>query len=180
MSSNLISEKPYTFCNDPDDITREGTWLIFYNKVKFTYNQNLKGQFPEADNYDFKVKIATLDNYKRALTLKSKDYNRYTQVKLSVDYYSFNKEEIKKLKDKQERNAYVLVLVSNQDRMVVGNHREPMSLEVQDNIKDNGKGKDAYTLRINGKTTVRVRQEKLPEAVTSKFFSVLLYTNPIK
>ncbi len=38
--------------------------------------------------------------------------------------------------------------------MVIGNDRERLSVDILDSIKDNGKGKDHFSVKITGETII--------------------------
>ena len=43
-------------------------------------------------------------------------------------------------------------MISNTEKMLVGNDREPLTIEVLDNKKDDNSGTDEYNISITGET----------------------------
>lgn len=176
----LNSNKKIDFCNIPEIITRAAISLLFFDKDKFTFNQNLKGEFPNVNDYLFSIRIQDVKGFKRDVSFKEKNRNRYTEIKIVADYFPVKNKDFNKLQRFEKKNAYVVVLVTNDDLQVFGNDEEPMTFRIDDKIKDNSSGDDYYEMIVEGATTVRPQQSIILDERKKQFFKVLLYATPIE
>lgn len=168
-----------TFCNKTEIITREARWLLFFKKEALTYNEAYRGVFPEVENYAFRVRVQDVKKFSRKVKNKNQHKNHYKNISIKASYFPINSRDIDNLQGREADNEYIVVLVSNDDMQCFGNHREPMGLKVEDGVRDNGSGKDIYTLVIEGDTTIKRQKQQLPEELQRQYFKVLLYGNPI-
>ncbi|MRI64548.1 hypothetical protein EDM00_11210 [Ornithobacterium rhinotracheale] len=176
-----MGEKNAFFCNIPEEKTRAARWLVLLDKSVLTYNQNYNGRFPAIENYLLKVRINTDHTIKRAVSYKEKNFNRYHDIKIVSQFYPIASNEIVEIRRFVKKNAYIGVLITNDDFQVLGNSSEPMSFRIDDKIKDNASGNDYYELIIEGKTTVYPTINKLPEdKIKKQLFKVLLFGNPMR
>ena len=69
-----------------------------------------------------------------------------------------------------KKRKYVIALVSQQEMLVVGNEREPFSFSIDDNILDNGTGKDSFLISLTGQTIIFPTLSKITEKFRVLFF----------
>lgn len=170
-----MSQNKTQICNIAEDFTREIRYVLIYNATDFTFNQNFRGLTPLEDAYVLKIMIQNPAHYSRKIDIKSQHNNDYNDIKIDIPIYDLSKDNKQKLIDFHKKRKYVVVLVSAQETMVLGNHREPLTLSFDDNIKDDGSGKDMFNLQITGQTIVFPKIGKITEK-----FRVLLFLLPLK
>lgn len=180
MGQNKRGKNGQIFCNLPEEITREARWLVFYKRDKLSFNQNLRGNLPPIDEYLFKVRVNNISNFDRQVDRTTRDYNRFSKIKIEEKFFPIKIRDIDELMKWERKNAYVVLLVTNDDIQVFGNHIEPMSFRVEDAVRDDATGLDAYNLIVEGSTTVPVRFALLPEELKAKYFKVLFFVNPLE
>lgn len=167
-----------TFCNRTETNVREANWLLIYEKSRLTFNQNFRGEFPDPNDYLFRVRVQDVRGFNRSFRNRFRDHNRFREIAIQAEYFTLDKAEIKQLQAFAKTNAYVIVLVTNEDLQVFGNHRQGVSFDIEDNISDNASGNDSYVISLIGNTTVNVNFGILPEQIQNEFFKVLLYASP--
>ena len=158
-----MSQNKIQICNISEDFIREIRYVLIYNAEDFTFNQNLRGLTPLEDAYVLKVMIQNPIHYTRKIDIKSQHNNDYNEIKIDIPVFDLSKENKMKLIDFHRKRKYVVVLVSVQERMVLGNHREPLTISFDDNVKDDGSGKDIFNLQISGQTIVFPKIGKITE-----------------
>lgn len=168
------------FCNRPERDTREARWLMFFDKSKLSFNDHLRGRFPDPEDYLFRVRVQDIPGFQRKVARKLQEKIRYEDVQLGLTYFPISNKEIEKLQKHEKTNAYVVVLATNTELQCFGNAREPMSFHIEDGIRDNGSGSDGFLLVVQGTTSVKLKTDLLPESVIESFFKVLLYGMPLK
>ena len=70
-------------------------------------------------------------------------------------------ENIELCYEKFNKKSFAVVLVSNTQKMVLGNDREMLKVEFLDNIKDDNSGNDEYTIAISGESIIPPKIKKL-------------------
>ncbi len=162
-------------CNYSEDIVREIRNILIYAADTFTFNDNLKGKYPKADDYLLKIHLNEFTGYNRSIVPKIKNKNEYFSINISVPILDLSLKNREVLYKFNRKNKFVIVTESNMETSVFGNHREPLSIGVIDRVKDNGSGKDKFIIRITGKTTIQPKLRKITEP-----FRVLLFAPPLK
>lgn len=162
-------------CNLPEDFTREIRYVLIFDAQNFTFNQNFKGLTPSENQFLLKISLQNPANYSRKIDIKTQNDNDYYDIKISAPVYDISKENRLQLINFHKKRKYVVALVSAQEMLVLGNHREPLTLSVDDNIKDDGSGKDFFNVNITGQTIVFPTLSKITEK-----FRVLLFLPPLK
>lgn len=162
-------------CNIPENFTREIRHILIFNAKTFSFNQNFRGLTPNENDFLLKISLQNPSNYSRKIDIKTQHHNDYYDLKISVPVYDLSKENRLHLIDFHKKRKYVVALVSAQEMLVLGNHREPLTLSIDDNIKDDGSGKDFFDVNITGQTIVFPTLGKITEK-----FRVLLFMPPLK
>lgn len=173
-------DDPRIFCNRTERDIREVRWLAFYDKSKLSFNDHLRGRFPPPDDYLFKVRVQNVREFKRSVSRKLQDNNRYEDIHLTAAYFAISSDDIRRLRVFEKTNAYVVILATNTDLQCFGNVRESFSFYIEDRLRENGDGNDVYNIHTTGKTTVRLQTDLLPEVALKEYFKVLLFGMPIK
>lgn len=155
--------KQKIYCNQPETQTREARWLVFFDKDKLTFNQNLKGELPPMEDFLFKVRVNVVSKFGRKTNRKQKAFNPYIDVKLVEAFFPVKSNDIKELEGFEQRKAYVVLLITNDDIQVFGNELEPMSFRIEDKVADNGSGVDHHLLIVEGATTIKTKRASLSD-----------------
>ncbi|MEQ3501126.1 hypothetical protein ABMY20_15330 [Tenacibaculum sp. SSH1-16] len=158
-------------CNTPEDFIREIRHVIVYNASVLTFNQNLKGLYPPTIEYLYKIPVQTPESFKRRFRLKKQNKNNYFTIDLSFPFFDLTFQNRAKLYDLAKDNNYVVVVASNREMMVLGNDRERLSIDVIDNIQDNSRGKDHFSIQITGETIIHPLLRKVSEPFRVLFFA---------
>ena len=164
----------YELCNIGEDFTREIRHVLLYPAKDFSFNQNLRALTPDPNAYLTKLAVAHPSGYVRKIAMKEQNHQTYYDVKISFPIYDLRKETRLKLIDLHHKRRYVVALLSAQEMLVLGNEREPFSLTIEDQIQDNGTGKDQFVVSISGQTILFPTLGKITEK-----FRVLLFLPPI-
>lgn len=170
-----MSQKKTELCNLPEDFTREIRYLLLYDAKNFTFNQNLKGLVPPADNFLLKIFLHNASSYGRNIDIKQENDNDYFDIKITFPIFDVSRSSRMQLFDFHKKRKYVAVLVSQQETLALGNHREPLTLTVDDHIKDNGSGKDSLNITLRGQSIIFPTIGKITEK-----FRVLFFLPPMK
>ena len=161
-------------CNNPEDFTREIQHILIFDASKFSFNQNFKALTPDINSYLLKIQLHNPTAYQRKITIKEQNDNNYYDVKISLPVYELSKETRLRLISFHKKRKYVIALVSQQEMLVVGNEREPFSFSIDDNILDNGTGKDSFLINLTGQTIIFPTLSKITEK-----FRVLCFLPPM-
>lgn len=162
------------FCNLSENFIREIRHILIYDADALTFNANLRGDYPNLESYIYKISVHTPSAYKRRVQLKKKNKNDYLDININIPIYDLSAESRDKLYSLHARRRYVIVFSSNKDRMVLGNSRERLHIEILDGIRDDATGKDHFVLKIKGETTIKPNIRKVTPA-----FRVLLFAPPL-
>ena len=157
-------------CNNPEDFTREIQHILIFDASKFSCNQNFKALTPDINSYLLKIQLHNPSAYQRKITIKEQNDNNYYDVKISLPVYELSKETRLRLISFHKKRKYVIALVSQQEMLVVGNEREPFSFSIDDNILDNGTGKDSFLISLTGQTIIFPTLSKITEKFRVLFF----------
>lgn len=160
----------YELCNIGEYFTREIRHVLLFEADKFSFNQNLRALTPDPNAAIMKLHIAHPSSYGRKISIKEQNHNDYFDMKVTFPVYELSKEVRLKLISMHKKRKYVVALVSAQEMLVVGNHREPFSLTIDDNIVDNSTGKDLFTISLTGQTIIFPTLGKITEK-----FRVLMF-----
>ncbi len=161
------------FCNLSENFTREIRYILIYDATALSFNENLRGDYPDPNDYICKIPVYTQSTYKRKVQLKKQDKNDCFNIDIRIPFYDLDFENREKLYRLDMNRKYLIVTVSNKEMMVLGNHRERLSVSVLDNIVDNGSGKDHFLVHITGKTIIRPYLRRV-----TPMFRVLLFDYP--
>lgn len=99
--------------------------------------------------------------YDRSIKRKSKNGNYYFETDISFGVFSLNPLETMIWENLLNRKAFVAVLYTNTDVLVLGNASEPFLVEIQDKIKDDNSGQDKLEVQIFGETILQPKRISL-------------------
>ncbi len=163
-------------CNLSENFTREIKHILIYDANALSFDENLRGLYPPSNDFLLKIDVYNITDYRRIFALKQQNKNDYFKIDINIPILDLNFENRKTLYSFNKNRKYLIVTVSNKEMMVIGNSRERLSIDIHDEIKDNGKGKDHFVVKITGETII-------PPANSfrniSENFRVLLFTYPL-
>ncbi len=110
-----------------------------------------RGLLPDAASmlYNFDV---VPESFARTISTKKQNGNYYYDVDISFPFLQMDHDLIQELYQAFGRKSFAIVLISNTELLVLGNDREPLTIDFIDNKKDDNSGNDDYTLSITGQT----------------------------
>ncbi len=163
-------------CNLSENFTREIRYILIFDANVLTFGDNMKGLYPALNNYLLKIDIQNIPDYRRTLALKQQNKNDYFKLDISIPVIDLSFENRKTLYSFNNNRKYLVITASNKEMMLFGNSRERLSVDIHDIIKDNGKGKDFFSVKIFGESII-------PPANSlrslSENFRVLFFTYPL-
>ena len=139
------------FNNKSENFFREVRKIEIYNCNSISYIDNYKGIFPPEDSILYVFEIIP-ENFSRKNPRKKKDGNYYHEIDLGFPLLKIKKEDVEKYQSYFNERKFAVVVISNTEKMLVGNDREPLTIEVLDNKKDDNSGTDEYNISITGET----------------------------
>ncbi|CEN54434.1 hypothetical protein [Capnocytophaga canis] len=161
-------------CNISEDFIREARYLLIFNAKDYSFNENFKGNKPIAGTHLMRIELHP-HSFSRKISLKTKDKNDYIDVNLKFPFLDLTPQNKETLYNLHKKREYAIILASNTEMITLGNNREPMTLSIDDEINDNGSGKDSFSVTITGQTIIFPRQSKITD-----MFRVLLFTYPFE
>ncbi|MDT9499152.1 hypothetical protein [Capnocytophaga canimorsus] len=161
-------------CNISEDFIREVRYLLLYDANSLSFNENFKGNKPVAGKHLLRVDLHP-NAFSRGISIKTKDKSDYIDIKLQFSFFDLSFTNRNIWFDFHKKQKYVVILASNTEMISLGNHREPLTLSVNDNIVDNASGKDAFQITLTGQTILLPKQSKITEP-----FRVLFFAKPLK
>lgn len=163
------------FCNISDNFIREIRYILIYDATALSFNANFRGDYPSPENYLHKIEIHSMESYKRNIRLKTKNKNVYLSIDIQVPFYDLSSKNRMILESLHNQQKYMVVTVSNIETLALGNHRERLNIEILDDMRDDGSGKDHFVIKITGETIIKPQLRKVTPA-----FRVLLFSPPLK
>ena len=143
------------FCNAGEPFFREIQKVQLYYADALSFHDAMNGGTPKETDCFMEFFIPNPQDFSRSIKTASDAYNDYLKIDLSFPLLDIKKENRRLLYAHAFRNQYAVMLVSNREKVVFGNQREPMSFEVHDKIRDDGSGKDVLLIKIYGKTLLK-------------------------
>ncbi|SDE68565.1 hypothetical protein [Riemerella columbipharyngis] len=96
------------------------------------------------------------EDFARNINLKYNNDNAYFEVDITTGIY-LSDYLIPSIFDVFGKRKFAVALVTNNDKIFIGNNREPMSIDLHDRIKDDNSGSDKYEVSIYGTTILDPR-----------------------
>lgn len=141
------------FNNISENFFREIRKVEIYKSDDVNYIENYNGEFPPAEVLQYAFDV-TPEDFTRKLSRKTRNGNYFHDVDLGFPLLKMDKTNVEKYQNYFNKKAFSVVLVSNTDKILLGNQIEPLKIEVLDNRKDNASGNDEYYLSITGETII--------------------------
>lgn len=148
------------FKNKSESFFREIRSIEIYKAEDISYNDNLNAVFPLLQDplYKFDIVAETFD---RNLKTKKKDGNYFFDIDLGFPLLDLSKAIIDKCYEEFNKKGFAIVLISNVEKMMLGNDSEPLTVEFIDNKKDDNSGNDDCNFSITGQTIISPKIQNL-------------------
>ena len=148
------------FKNQSESFFREVRSIEIYRSSDVSYINAFNGVFPNRSKalYIFNVVPETLS---RDVNSKRRIGNDFTVVDISFPFLDLSPENIKKCEEYFNRKGFVIIEVTNADKILYGNSREPLQIDFIDNRVNNNSGDDEYTIAISGETIIKPKIQNL-------------------
>jgi hypothetical protein len=137
--------------NKSENFFREIRKIEIYNCESIDYMDYYTGNFPDVNNALFVFDIIP-ENFSRKIPRKKKDGNYYHEIDINFPLLQINSENVELYQNSFNDKKFAMVLISNTEKTMIGNEREPLTIEVLDNKKDDASGNDEYNLSITGES----------------------------
>ena len=141
------------FNNKSETFFREIRKIEIYETSAVSYEDNFAGNFPDSEDIKYVFDIVPED-FSRKIARKTRNGNYFHDIDLGFPLLKMDKTNVEKYQEYFNKEKFAVVLISNSDKMMFGNDREPLKIEVLDNRKDNNSGNDEYYLSITGETII--------------------------
>ncbi len=140
-------------CNISDGVIREIKEVWFYKQNALSYNAALNGHFPDQEGLLLRAKVFVLSKYKEQYKAIQASNNDCYQVQLKLPISNLFTPYQSRLSHFRGMKC-VAVTISNYGISVLGNKREPLTLNFIPDVKNNGKGEDYFWLSVMGYTSL--------------------------
>jgi len=162
------------FTNLPENFFRELKGILVFDKSKISYLDQLKGKFPNPEEALYKYCVLPADVSREIPTdINSGNVSYGTDISINlVDLTVQNREDWYEQLNKF--NKFAVILISNTEMTMLGNNDFPLSITVNDSIKDDASGSDTFVMRIYGDNVIAPKVYKIIPK-----FKVLFFIPPI-
>lgn len=95
------------------------------------------------------------EDFHKSIVTKSVNGNIYYEINISIDLYDLHKDKILEINELFNKKGFGICYETQDEQYVIGNEDEALSINIIDNIKENGRGEDYITIAISGETIYR-------------------------
>lgn len=141
------------FPNKSESFYREIRKIEIYSAGTVSYMDNFYGAFPLPGSAVYIFDVIPQE-FSRKIPRKKKDGDYFHEIDLGFPLLDMSESAVAKYQDYFNKQEFAAVLVSNTAKTLLGNDREPLKIEVLDNIKDDASGSDEFYLSITGETII--------------------------
>lgn len=142
--------------NNSDGFFREIRSIEVYPANMINFVSVLKGENPNLGVLARFMNIVPED-FSRSIKLKYNNDNEYFDIELTFALYTADLGLPKHYQSIFGKRKFAVKLISNSDQLLLGNDREPLTIDFQDALKDDGSGTDKYEISIYGTTIIDPR-----------------------
>lgn len=148
------------FKNKAESFYREIRRIEIYKASDVTYINNFNGVFPNPELALYIFDIVP-ESYARKIPTKTQNNNYYFDIDVSFSLLDMSQENIDKCYKYFNKKDFSAVLITNIEKLLVGNDREKLKVEFIDNKKDDNSGNDECTITISGDTIIQPKIQSL-------------------
>lgn len=142
------------FKNEAESFFREVRSIEIYAASGIKYINVFNGIFPDPNTALCKFDIVP-ESYSRGISTKTQNGNYFTDIDVSFPLLDMSKTTVDKCYKYFNKKKFAIVLNSNTEKMLLGNHKEKLKIEFIDNKKDDNSGNDEYTIAVSGDTIIK-------------------------
>lgn len=142
------------FKNQSESFFREVRSIEIYKASDVQYINVFNGIFPDPKIALYKFDIVP-ENYSRNISTKTQNGNYFTDIDVSFPLLDMSKTTVDKCYKFFNKKKFAIVLNSNTEKLLLGNHKEKLKVEFIDNKKDDNSGNDEYTIAVSGDTIIK-------------------------
>lgn len=146
--------------NQSESFYREARSIEIFNAEDVKYINNFNGIFPDPN-----LALCTIDlipeSYNRKLPTKTQSSNYFTEIDINFALVDLSQPTLDYFKNTLNKKKFAVVINSNTEKLLLGNEREPLKIEVIDNIKDDNSGTDEYTIALSGDSIITPKIQTL-------------------
>ncbi len=144
-------------CNIPDAFIREVKRIHIYDSKAYFFSLYKTTSWPPTVERRCVIKNLQPSSYKRKIQSKTESHNEYLKFDITFPIFDLS-HQTRQLLSSLKGKKHLVVLESNEDAILLGNEREPLSIFIHDALKDNGAGKDYFLLNIKGTSILSPKQ----------------------
>ena len=148
------------FPNKAESFYREIRSIEIYNASDVSYIDNFKGIFPNSNLCLYKFEIVP-ETFSPKILTKTQNGNYFTDIDISFSLLDLSKDNIDKCYEYFNKKNFSIVLISNIEKMLLGNEKEKLKVEFIDGKKNDASGSDECFISITGDTIISPKIKNL-------------------
>ena len=149
------------FNNKAESFYREIRRIEIYQASDISYIDNFQGIFPDSNLCLYKFDITTPESFTPKILTKTQNGNYFTDIDISFSLLDLSKDNIDKCYEYFNKKKFAIVLISNIEKMLLGNDREKLKVEFIDGKKNDASGSDECYISITGDTIINPKIQNL-------------------
>lgn len=139
--------------NKIDNLFREIRSVKIYRASQYLFSSNFSRAPISAEPIITINNIIPVD-FDRSIKQKKEGNNRFYEIDCSIMIYSITAESVSNWNTILNQKDFVVEFISNEESTLIGNQKEPLTIDVVDDIKENDTGTDAIVFSIHGSTII--------------------------
>ena len=142
------------FKNIAESFYREVRRVEIYKAEDISYIDTFNGVFPDTEQIVVSFDIVP-EGYDRGIRPKTQNGYYFTDINISFSLLDMSLDTVDKCNQYFNKKEFAIVLYSNIEKMLLGNDREKLKIEIIDYRKEDNSGNDEYTIAISGDTIIK-------------------------
>ncbi|MDR2205774.1 MAG: hypothetical protein LBE36_06440 [Flavobacteriaceae bacterium] len=148
------------FNNKSETFFREIRKIEIYKSETVQYIDNYNGVFPNSNTALYVFDVVP-DSFSREIKRKKTADNYYHEINIEFPLLKIDTANVGKYQSYFNDKKFAVILISNTEKTLLGNHREPLTIEIFDEKTDDNSGNDKYILSITGETIINPKLQNL-------------------
>lgn len=149
------------FNNKAESFYREIRRIEIYQASDISYIDNFQGIFPDSNLCLYKFDVTNPESFAYKILTKTQNGNYFTDIDISFSLLDLSKDNIDKCYEYFNKKKFAIVLISNIEKMLLGNDREKLKVEFIDGKKNDASGSDECYISITGDTIINPKIQNL-------------------
>lgn len=142
-----------TINNKIDNLFREIRSVKIYKASQYLFSSNFS-RTPITTEPIITINNIIPGDFERSIKQKKDRNNRFYEIDCSIMIYSITAESVNNWNTILNQKDFVVEFISNEESTIIGNQKEPLTIDVVDDIKENDTGTDAIVISIYGSTII--------------------------